>query len=266
MNNNISDLKLEQWLLGELSTEEAARIAAALEKDELLRARVDTMKEQSQDLLKRHPPEPFLVELNRKIHLQNAQERQRDSNRPSSFYWRIGAGTLAVATALLIALPLSNPTNESNLDDPKPGNGYRTKGETLHLMAHLIEEGKQKPLSNGDVLQQGDRIQLSIQQAKGRSFFIFSIDGNGVTSVHYPLHESPDLEQSDFFSLPTSYRLDDAPDFEHFYLLSSPRVLNKEDALSKVQQAQKDDLFQETLRSLLPTDVTINQLSFKKDR
>ena len=77
MSNSISDLKLEQWLLGELSEKEAHTIESAIREDEQLRSRIDEMKVQNRLLFQEHPTAKFEADLNRKIHLQNTQKKYK---------------------------------------------------------------------------------------------------------------------------------------------------------------------------------------------
>ena len=263
--NKISDLKLEQWLLGELSTEEAARIQSEVEKDEQLRSRIDAINLQSQELLAQHPPQQFAAELKRKMHLLNTQEAYREKQpRISPMKWRILAGVLAVGVALFVVLPsFSGDPEKGQNRRPAP---YRSKGETIHLMAHLVVENQQQQLFDQGLVRAGDRIQLSIKKAKGLSFFVFSIDGHGVISTHYPREQASKIEESDFFSLPASYRLDNAPNFENFYLVSAQEILDKEDILKKIKEAQKNTDFQTNFRALIPAKFTINQISLKKEK
>ena len=96
MNKNISDLKLEQWLLGELSAEEASSIEAAMTSDSALKSRVESLKEQNQNFFKKYPPEQFQADVEQKLHLRNSQEEygsERTSSGLSS--WQMLAGALA---------------------------------------------------------------------------------------------------------------------------------------------------------------------------
>ena len=71
MNKNISDLKLEQWLLGELSAEEASSIEAAMTSDSALKSRVESLKEQNQNFFKKYPPENHFHTVKNKARLTN---------------------------------------------------------------------------------------------------------------------------------------------------------------------------------------------------
>ena len=220
MSRNISDLKLEQWLLGELSKEEASHIEAAIEQDPQLQSRIDAMKSQTQELFQQYPPDRFQKDVKQKLHLWNTQEQYDISKQRPRWDWGTLTGVLVFALSLFVVVPfLGGDGSSPKKEDPFEDLTVRTKGETQHLMAHLVGAEVQKQLLDGDSVKAGDRIQLSINKARGLSFVVFSIDGHGTMSVHYPRESTSKIEESDFFSLPTSYRLDDAPDFENFYLI-----------------------------------------------
>lgn len=175
---------------------------------------------------------------------------------------------LVACLVLFVVLPPfskdSDPDAHKQVDFTVESN-VRTKGDILHLMAHLVRGDEQTQLFSGDEVRAGDRIQLSINKAKGMSFVVFSIDGHGVSSLHYPVNSPSKILDIDFFSLPTSYRLDDAPDFEKFYLVSSSRLLNKDDIMAKAEKAQKTSDFQRGFRNLMPSHASIQLLILKKD-
>jgi|GEM_PF-2091225 len=263
----ISDLKLEQWLLGELSAEDSAQLTSEIENNPELRSRIDAMKQQSQELFQKHPPERFHTEVEQKIQLLEAQQEYAQSQRFSPVHWRMLAGVLALGLALVVIVPpLGTQDPDVGTDNTEQGSGYRTKGETIHLMAHRVDDSGQTSLADGVRVQAGDRIQLSIDKATGRSFVVFSIDGRGVLSEHYPRESKPKIETEAFFSLPTSYRLDDAPDFEDFYLVSSAQLLDRDDILKKANAAQQQPDFQESFRSMLSPQLTINRISLQKEK
>ena len=280
MNENISDFKLEQWLQGELSQTEAERIASIVAQNKELAARIEQLKKHTEEFLRKHPPDQFRMAVEQKLHLANAQQKHNAHKRSTGgFYWRISAGVLAVCIALIVIVPGLLDKNQqatTNQTNPTENSGIRIKGERVYLMAHLVEtetvliddqevkKQKQTRLLDGDQVKPGDRIQLSINHAQGRSFVIFSIDGAGVTSDHYATESTSPTEKRDFFPLQNSYRLDNAPDFENFYLVSAEKPLRKQDILDKAEEAQKEPIFIETFRKMLDPEVTVNVISLKK--
>ena len=100
--------------------------------------------------------------------------------------------------------------------------GIRAKGVGPRLFVYLKEGDGARLLSPGTRVSAGDVVQISYV-AGGDSFgAIVSVAGGGVVPQHYP--ESGDLagelSQSGEVPLDFSYRLDDAPRFERFFLVS----------------------------------------------
>ena len=78
-------------------------------------------------------------------------------------------------------------------------------------------------------MSEKDVLQLSYV-AVGRKYgVIFSIDGRGIVTVHYPYAENgatPELEQGGEIYLRYAYELDDAPLFERFFFVTSDKPFN----------------------------------------
>ena len=78
-------------------------------------------------------------------------------------------------------------------------------------------------LSERQVVHEGDLIQLQYRTDEDY-MAILSIDGRGIVTLHYP--SRPDgstkvIDKRGLRSLPFSFELDDAPDFEYFILVTS---------------------------------------------
>lgn len=80
-------------------------------------------------------------------------------------------------------------------------------------------------LGSAAKLGQNDEIQMAYFTAKKRFAAILSVDGRGSVTDHLPLHsrQALEVETAKPELLPYSYRLDDAPDFETLYLVTSER-------------------------------------------
>jgi len=74
-------------------------------------------------------------------------------------------------------------------------------------------------------LGQDDEIQVAYFTAKKRFATILSVDSRGAVTNHLPLHsrQALEVETPKPELLPYSYRLDDAPDFETLYLITSEK-------------------------------------------
>ena len=118
---------------------------------------------------------------------------------------------------------------------------YRQKGREIQA------------LNNGDFAHSGDIIQITYNAGSEEYGVIFSVDGNGNITRHFPenswqaaqLEQRPDETPLDF-----SYELDNAPDFECFIMVTSKMQFNLEDIESKIKN--KTDIDYITKLSYLP--------------
>ena len=74
----------------------------------------------------------------------------------------------------------------------------------------------------GQILAAGTTLQVVVRGALNQYVKILSVDGLEAVTLHYPKQEQAGLIQGERFSLPSSYTLDDAPQFETFILITSP--------------------------------------------
>lgn len=83
----------------------------------------------------------------------------------------------------------------------------------------------------------GDTLQVFYHSRRAVYGIVFSVDGSGAVTLHYPEAEgpSPALQIGDMLPLPHSFRLDKAPRFERFYLVTAPRPFGSEGLLSRLR-------------------------------
>ncbi len=99
-------------------------------------------------------------------------------------------------------------------------------------------------LSNGDSAKKGDVIQITYAPGKNNYGVIFSVDGNGNITRHFPekswkserlSHEKPEIP------LDFSYELDNAPSFECFVMVSSEKEFNLNDIEKRIENSKELD-------------------------
>jgi len=226
----ISDYELELLALDALPAHEARALRTALENDSDASARFEALASHGEALLREFPPEQVNAEVARRVALLDAQDARGRSDPAAAISRRpmlwAPLAALAIAALLFVVIP--------NEDD---NYGFRVKGEA-HLVIHRIGTDSAEQLGQGDLVQAGDRIQLSVAPAGRRYAVVFSIDGNGAVTLHYPRKEGEgEITTTDTpYSLPTSYRLDDAPGFERFFLVTSSAPLATQAILKIARQ------------------------------
>lgn len=105
-----------------------------------------------------------------------------------------------------------------------PGPDTRAKGSgTALFLYHKTAEGSEL-VAPGQLLAEGDEVQAAYLVSERRFAALYSVDGRGTVTVHLPLHGAHAVEAAppEPTLLPYSYRLDDAPKYETFYLVTSP--------------------------------------------
>ena len=118
---------------------------------------------------------------------------------------------------------------------------YRQKGREIQA------------LNDGDFARSGDVIQITYNAGKDGYGVIFSVDGNGNITRHFPENswQAAELQQnSDEIPLDFSYELDNAPDFECFILVTSKKQFSLDDIENKIKN--KTDIDYITNLSYLP--------------
>jgi hypothetical protein len=116
--------------------------------------------------------------------------------------------------------------------------GVRLKGADPGIYVFRKSGETADPLSPGARADEGDLLQLGYVAPGADYGVLFSVDGRGTVTLHFP--PSPDgsteIEQGGVVMLEASYRLDDAPDYERFYLVTSEQSLEAGRILREVRR------------------------------
>jgi hypothetical protein len=220
-NKEIPDWQLERYLLGELSADLEKEIKYRLTLDTSLQNRVQALKDSNRDILAIYTPEIQAGQIEKKY--EKSRDRQkREKQSPGRQKLRSVAYALSTAAVILIVLiPLRNMLRQPSSQDREE---IRLKGLSPRLVVYRKSGNRIMRLEDGEAAAPGDVIQLSYVAAGKTHGVIYSLDGRGIVTLHFPgtsQNTSPELDQRGEISLPYAYQLDDAPAYERFFFVTA---------------------------------------------
>jgi hypothetical protein len=112
----------------------------------------------------------------------------------------------------------------------------RIKGEAPALLLAKSDHGAVKDIGRGELVAQGDVVQVRVRGAGARFGVVVSVDGNGNVTRHLPASGTDTTLPTGTFALTDSFELDDAPRFERFFLVTSAAAVDV-DAVVRAAQA-----------------------------
>jgi hypothetical protein len=144
-----------------------------------------------------------------------------------------------VATlAVLLALPFFLIQTPEAALGGRQDEYVRLKGMEPSLSIYRqTSSGEVREISPGERAAAGDTLQIAYIAAGAEHGIIFSVDGRGTVTLHFPASpfESDQLRTGGEVALPYSYVLDDSPRFERFYLVAASAALDVAGVLNRVE-------------------------------
>jgi len=246
--NSIPKWKLEWYLAGALPAEELILIAQLEQSDDKLRGRIEALRADNEEILAKYRSQIISWETE-KTELVGAgvsNKDAKDANRllmkkvfadklkfpqpPSFTRWAIPAfacAALFIVLPALLVLPITEHYSEKVY-------ATRTKGEISEAAPGLevwrkAGDGAEK-LAPEATVSAGDIVQLRYIVPHSCYGALLSMDGRGVLTVHLSGNDGQavPLTPGRPVALKTSYKLDDAPAFEAFYLITAQNNFNLE--------------------------------------
>ena len=164
------------------------------------------------------------------------------------------AAAAVLLAAVIIPAGLRNSKISSNRASTERIKGNAAPAITEPSLKLYRQKGREiQALNDGDFARSGDVIQITYNAGQEEYGVIFSVDGNGSITRHFPENswKAAALEQrNDETPLDFSYELDNAPDFECFIMVTSKKEFSLEDIESKIKN--KTDIDYLTKLSYLP--------------
>ena len=261
---NIPDRILEEIHLGERNAEDYYDIYG---KEQLENA-LKQLDQSDEEILSRYSADDMRnAVLKKQFSVTggtsgDASGEENDSSEKKSSPYALRLRIMACAAAVLaavIAAPVvlqrARPASASS------ENSIRLKGKKIpsktpqSLRLYRKDGNSVNALENGASAKAGDVIQITYNPGRNDYGVIFSIDGNGNITRHFPDENwsAGKLEKTgDEVPLSFSYALDNAPEYECFVFVASekPFTLNKvkdiadgKKSIKKVEQLKKGRFF-----------------------
>ena len=239
--NKISDFKLERYLLGELPEKEMREFQERELSDEIFAARVAEMRLQGKLFVAENPFEALEAKMD------EADEVTNDNGNVISGVWLKVAAALVIALGVfsMVILNRDVSTYDSNATSMEVAmadvdNGTRIKGMQASLEVWKKTGDSAVQMVNLGNAYEGDEIQLRYRVPQKCFGMLISMDGNGTVTMHMGEGNSAiELEPGKMTTLPFAYKLDNAPKFEKFFLLTSQNsfAINVDDFDKSLKQA-----------------------------
>ncbi len=231
----IPDWKLERYLTGDLPESEMREIRELEKKDEIFAQRVKLMREDNAAILRKMPFE----RLSEKLDAMPERSNSAGNTVPVNFrlvkFAAAAAFVLAVVSVALFSQReiasqdiggqlASDGSVESAMAVAMADedNGTRIKGMDARMEVWKKTGDSAVQMQNLDAASEGDEIQLRYSVPEKCYGLLFSMDGNGTITMHMgDNNRAIVLEPGKMTTLPFAYKLDNAPKFEKFFLLTS---------------------------------------------
>ena len=227
----IPQLLLEEILLGE---KKAEKYYDKYGKEELEKA-LSELRKSNEEILGALPAGLAEEKFMKKV--------ESGKNFKSVKYLRYVTFAAAAALALAFSLPLLMNYNKANSAEIVKESATRIKGKALphqELRLYKKDGNSAVSLKNGTSAKENDVIQITYLAGEYDYGVIFSVDGNGNVTRHFPEESWVSeklLKTGAEVPLEFSYELDDAPKYECFIFVASKDSFD----LSKIEEIEKSD-------------------------
>ena len=233
----IPDWKLERFLTGDLPEEEMNKLRELEANDAVFANRVKMLREDNKAILSKLPFETLAANLGTVTETAGTAAK----NAPRFTLVKFAAAAVFVFAVALVAFFAQSETsvmNERVGGDVANVNGSQNtqvalaENESDTRIKGLdarMEVWKKTPagivqLNDLDSVGEGDEIQLRYAVPEKCFGLLFSMDGNGALTLHMGDGvKAVELAPGKMNSLPFAYKLDDAPYFEKFFFVTSPK-------------------------------------------
>ena len=221
----IPDWKLERYLTGDLPESDMREIREMEAADEIFANRVKMLREDNAAILKKLPFE----KLSEKIAMMPGRSNAGAGNtvRVNFKLVKLAAAAALVLAVMTVAVFSQRSISEQNTQLMEvamvdQNDDVRIKGLSARMEVWKKTGDSAVQMENLGEAREGDEIQLRYAVTEKCYGLLFSMDGNGVITMHMGHgNRAVELEPGKMTTLPFAYKLDNAPKFEKFFFLTS---------------------------------------------
>lgn len=261
---------LERLALGEASAVERGYLEAeARKRGESLDALLAGLEASDEEIRMKYPADMMAARIESQL---DARLSGRRGGGATPARWFTGLGVLAAA-GVAAFLIFSLPDTAAVPGGEEPGevgrnvaqDTVRIKGAASRLIVWRKTSGAAERLEDGAFVRAGDVLQLEYSAAGAPYGVIGSLDGRGEFTLHHPADPgaSTELKQG-VTPLGFAYQLDDAPDYERFFFITSEEPLNI-DEISRSIEALGASLQPKDRSPTLPADTHMTSIILEKN-
>ena len=228
---------------------------------ENIEAALNDLKKSDEEILNTYSVESMKAAVAGKMAASKLKANNNEGQEASNIlrFPTVRFVTYAAAAVLLAAIVIPAGLKNSKVaaanapTERVKGNALAPASKDPQLKLYRQKGREIQALNDGDFARSGDIIQITYNAGSDEYGVIFSVDGNGNITRHFPENswQAAHLEQrNDETPLDFSYELDNAPDFECFVLVTSKKQFSLEDIESKIKN--KTDIDYITKLSYIP--------------
>ncbi len=251
----IPQLLLEEINLGE---KDAKDYYKKYGKEELESA-LAKLRKSDQEILAAYPASRFgaIANAGAKPNVVRIDGKAAADKRKPNIYARLNkARPFFFAAAAVLALAICAPAMLNSIKALGGSRSIRLKGSGQHQIRLYKQAGADAVLlKNGEAAKESDLVQITYVPGSYNYGVIFSVDGNGNITRHFPdaSWQAEKLQKTgEEVPLSFSYELDDAPKYECFIFVASKNPFD----FSTIESLDKNKISVDFLKkgSYLPKD------------
>jgi hypothetical protein len=252
VKKHVPQIYWEQLYLNEITDKRAGIIQTPFSADIL-----GSIEASNKEILDQYPPAFMKEEILRKLDFSEDKQNRKTVFRSGILRMAPIAAALIILTINLVYLDKSDPIE----------NIIRSKGIEPVLSIYIDKNNSPSELFNNDLVSEADLIQLTYNSAGKRYGTIFSIDGRGVITLHHPVdrNSEPLIDPNGSHALPFAYELDDAPEFEKFFFISSNTNFRVDNILKSADKLIKKGGILKSEKLDISSDFDQQTIMLKKD-